>query len=258
MTRAGHSQPRSEAKGRRADGEKANLLAADPHGRMRTLCGTSGWPQRTLSATCPDGPRAGCAAWRSVVSSWCRRSTQEPSPRRRAVWPRKEPPRHARMLPPIVQHVTWTEQYEFSDPLRDVRGEGEEAERLRAELLREVSPDHPLHGLDLRVIARGIPQDEVLVETADERVALVHMTWSGRADSPPWPMTTFLGFGRTHGRNARVSLLTLRPHIGISARMAADVRAVPRFAVRRGHLGNFLRTRRRRSSPSAGPARPHR
>ncbi len=100
--------------------------------------------------------------------------------------------RQVRTLPPIVQRVTWTEHYEFSDPLRDVRGEAEEAERLRTELLREVSPGHTLHGLDLRVVGRAIPQDEVIVETADERVALVHMTWSGHADSPPWPMTTFL------------------------------------------------------------------
>jgi hypothetical protein len=92
----------------------------------------------------------------------------------------------------IVRAVTWTEHYEFSAPLRDVRGEAEEAERLRTELLRELSPGHALHGLDLHVIARAIPQDEVIVETADGRVALVHMTWTGRAESPPWPTTEIL------------------------------------------------------------------
>jgi hypothetical protein len=68
--------------------------------------------------------------------------------------------------------VTWTQHYQFSDPLRDLRGEAEEAEQLRAELLRELSPGHMLHGLDLRVIARALPQDEVVVETPDGRSPL--------------------------------------------------------------------------------------
>jgi hypothetical protein len=37
-----------------------------------------------------------------------------------------------------------------------------------------------LHGLDLRVVARTLPQDEAIVEAGDGTVALVHLTWSGR------------------------------------------------------------------------------
>lgn len=67
--------------------------------------------------------------------------------------------------------MTWVSEYRFCEPLRDVRSEAEEAEKLRAELLRELSGGHVLHGADLRVIARALPQDEVIVETADGRVA---------------------------------------------------------------------------------------
>jgi hypothetical protein len=88
--------------------------------------------------------------------------------------------------------VTWAQNYTFSEPLRDVREEADEAARLRAELLQELSPGHLLHGLDLHVIARAIPQDEVVVETADGRVALVHITWSGHAEAPPWPTAEVL------------------------------------------------------------------
>lgn len=95
-------------------------------------------------------------------------------------------------LRPILQRVTWTQHYEFTDPLRDLRSEAEEAEQLRSELQRELSPGHVLHGLDPRVVARALPQDEVMVETSDGRVALVHMTWTRRPESAPWPTTKFL------------------------------------------------------------------
>ncbi|SEV86569.1 hypothetical protein SAMN05421595_0134 [Austwickia chelonae] len=60
---------------------------------------------------------------------------------------------------------------------------------LHAELLREIGPGHALDGVELRVIARATPQDDVIVQTADGRVALVHMTWSGHPEKPPWPTT---------------------------------------------------------------------
>jgi hypothetical protein len=85
--------------------------------------------------------------------------------------------------------VTWATDYHFSGPLLDLRSEDEQAESLRAELLRELSAGHVLHGVDLRVIARALPQDEVVVETTSGQVALVHLTWTGHAESPPWPTT---------------------------------------------------------------------
>lgn len=40
-----------------------------------------------------------------------------------------------------------------------------------------------------RGVARALPRDEVMVETTDGRVTLVHLTCSGHAESPPWPST---------------------------------------------------------------------
>lgn len=85
--------------------------------------------------------------------------------------------------------MSWTSTYEFSDPLRDLRSTPHEAAALHAELMRELAPGHVLHGVDLHVLARAIPQDEAVVETGDGRVALVHLSWSGRPETPPWPRT---------------------------------------------------------------------
>lgn len=85
--------------------------------------------------------------------------------------------------------MTWARDYHFSDPFLDLRSNEEQAKHLRAELLRELSPGHVLHAVDLRVIARALPQDEIVVETAGGEVALVHLTWTGHAESLPWPVT---------------------------------------------------------------------
>jgi hypothetical protein len=74
--------------------------------------------------------------------------------------------------------------------MEDVRNEPI-AEVLEAELELEVAPGHPLHGRSWHVVARALPQDDVLVASGDG-VAVVHLTWSGRVESPPWPTTTFL------------------------------------------------------------------
>ena len=41
------------------------------------------------------------------------------------------------------------------------------------------------------VIARALPQDDVIVETQDA-VALVHLTWTGKPEPLPWPMTEWI------------------------------------------------------------------
>lgn len=87
--------------------------------------------------------------------------------------------------------MPWSSDYHFSDPLIDLRSDTETAERLRANLLSELSPGHVLHGIELRVIAIG-PADELIVETGSGTVARVHLIWSGRAETPPWPETEML------------------------------------------------------------------
>lgn len=82
--------------------------------------------------------------------------------------------------------------FEFVEAFWDLRNdEGTEYVRaLVAELKAEVSIGHPLHGQDLRVVARALPQDEAVV-VAGELVALVHLTWSGHPERPPWPSVEF-------------------------------------------------------------------
>ena len=62
---------------------------------------------------------------------------------------------------------------------------------MLAELRREVAPGHVLHDRATRVIARAMPNDDVVVE-CEEEVAVVHLTWTQRQDRPPWPRTTFI------------------------------------------------------------------
>lgn len=76
------------------------------------------------------------------------------------------------------------------DPWRDLRNPGEpEQQQVQAvtnELLREASPGHPLYGIAFTVIGRSEARDDVLLKV-DDRWALVHLTWSGKSEVPPWP-----------------------------------------------------------------------
>jgi hypothetical protein len=88
--------------------------------------------------------------------------------------------------------ASWVDGFEFSEAFWDLR-DGERADHarvLQAELKAELSSGHPLHGRDCRVVAKALPQDEV-VAVADELVALVHLTWSGRREKPPYPSVEF-------------------------------------------------------------------
>jgi hypothetical protein len=87
--------------------------------------------------------------------------------------------------------VTWTRDYPFREPLLDVRKDSEQAGALAAELGRELAPGHVLHGKALRVIARALPNDDVVIECG-EAVAVVHLTWTQKPDTPPWPLTTWI------------------------------------------------------------------
>ena len=88
--------------------------------------------------------------------------------------------------------ASWVDGFEFSEVFWDLRdGEGAtHARALHTELEAELSIGHPLHGLDCRVVAKALPQDEVVV-VAGELVALVHLTWSGRREQPPFPTVEF-------------------------------------------------------------------
>lgn len=57
------------------------------------------------------------------------------------------------------------------------------------ELKSELGAGHELFDRVVRVEARFGPSDDV-VRLIDGTFALVHPTWSGRVESPPWPRST--------------------------------------------------------------------
>jgi hypothetical protein len=91
--------------------------------------------------------------------------------------------------------MAWVDSYVFTEPLLDLRYQPDRAEDLAAELRNELDADHPLSGQSWSVIARAVPQDEVVVKT-DTGVALVRLTWSGKREPAPWPTMHALGSGQ--------------------------------------------------------------
>lgn len=68
-----------------------------------------------------------------------------------------------------------------------------EAHSLAQELQHELSFGHPLACTSLTVIGRCSAWDDIVVSIDDgtTQVAIVHLTWSGKYETPPWPSTTF-------------------------------------------------------------------
>jgi hypothetical protein len=95
-------------------------------------------------------------------------------------------------MPPLpgATPAGWVHAFDFGEDFQDLRDEAEadHAQSLKAELDAELAPGHRLHGQACRVVARALPQDEIVV-VAGESVALVHLTWSGHPETPPWPAT---------------------------------------------------------------------
>jgi hypothetical protein len=56
---------------------------------------------------------------------------------------------------------------------------------------KPLHPGHALPGRPWRVIAKALPNDDVIAECEDE-VAVVHLTWTQKQERPPWPLTTFM------------------------------------------------------------------
>ena len=65
------------------------------------------------------------------------------------------------------------------------------------ELNREASSDHPLAGRIAQVEAFFEASDDVVARLDDGTFALVHPTWSGQPEAPPFPLTAPLGDART-------------------------------------------------------------
>jgi hypothetical protein len=46
---------------------------------------------------------------------------------------------------------------------------------------------HPLHGITFSALACSQRADDVLFQLDDDRVVNVHLTWSRKTESPPFP-----------------------------------------------------------------------
>ncbi len=70
---------------------------------------------------------------------------------------------------------------------------GERARRFEREAIAEIGRGHDLAGLDLTAASTCPGCDDVLFRLPDASFAIVHLTWSGNRERPPWPQTTKLG-----------------------------------------------------------------
>jgi len=74
---------------------------------------------------------------------------------------------------------------EFLEPWCDfVPGQGDS---FLCELRRELSPGHPLEGLELVPLGHSGAADDALFEVEDGRVFQVHLTLSHHIEQPPLP-----------------------------------------------------------------------
>ena len=80
---------------------------------------------------------------------------------------------------------------DFREPW--LRLEVRQAQAFEREAEQEIAPDHDLHGLGLSAVAKCEGCDDVVIRASDETFAMVHLTWSRKPESPPWPRTKRLG-----------------------------------------------------------------
>ncbi len=92
---------------------------------------------------------------------------------------------------PMLRRSNWTDGYQFPESFVDLRADPDQSGPLYRELLAELGATHPLHGRPLRVIARSVSNDDIVIES-ERRIALVHLTWSGAPEPSPWPYTEWL------------------------------------------------------------------
>jgi hypothetical protein len=69
----------------------------------------------------------------------------------------------------------------------------EQRTTLEREARVEIGPGHELYGREFSALARCSGCDSILFRLDDETWAIVHLTWKGEQEMPPWPSTTRLG-----------------------------------------------------------------
>jgi len=80
---------------------------------------------------------------------------------------------------------------DFRAPWFRLDGEGGRA--FEREVAIEIARGHELHGLALTAVAKCEGCDSVVFRASDGTFAIVHLTWTRKPETPPWPGTTRLG-----------------------------------------------------------------
>ncbi len=90
-----------------------------------------------------------------------------------------------RMLASSGPTFQWLKPWSSVEPMND----GSQATFIR-ELKSELSEEHPLYGIEVRLVARG-NGDDALFELLDGtgRYAVVHFTWASHPEPMPLPST---------------------------------------------------------------------
>jgi hypothetical protein len=83
--------------------------------------------------------------------------------------------------------MKWLEPWWSTDAMEEAFHDA-----FTSELAAELAADHPLHGLPVRLVARG-PGDDALFELLDAsgRYAVVNLTWAKHPEITPLPATEF-------------------------------------------------------------------
>jgi len=86
------------------------------------------------------------------------------------------------------------EKYKFIEPWYSIdEYSASNKTAMEQEVKNEIPKGHALYGEELHVIARRDDEDTVLYQIGDSvRVAIVHLTWSGKTESIGFPVTTIL------------------------------------------------------------------
>lgn len=81
-------------------------------------------------------------------------------------------------------------QLQFDPPWEAINEYSQDIRQgLLKELKRELHRKHPLYRMKVALIGRRQDNDDILLELEDRRIAVVHLTWKGRAESGSWPST---------------------------------------------------------------------
>ena len=85
---------------------------------------------------------------------------------------------------------------EWLEPWWPTDGKGAEFQQIfERQLKLELSSGHELYGVPVKLIGRHGGCDDALFEFLDDsgQVAVVHLTWARRPETPPWPATAIYG-----------------------------------------------------------------